>query len=126
MSRTVAGLLFVFLLVAAAAVAGTKEIRVQLFLEPDLDLEGSEKILIGPVLIEPRLDDPASTLDLAASREFDGYLRTLLRRELQLKDKMWIPDIDKDRTKGESTRDFGKIKEEVAALGQSARVDRDE
>jgi hypothetical protein len=58
MSRTVAGLLLVSLLVAAAAVAGTKEIRVQLFLEPDLELEGSEKILIGPVLIEPRLDDP--------------------------------------------------------------------
>jgi hypothetical protein len=85
MSRTVAGLLLVSLLVAAAAVAGTKEIRVQLFLEPDLELEGSEKILIGPVLIEPRLDDPASTLDLAASREFDGYLRTLLRRETGLR-----------------------------------------
>jgi hypothetical protein len=85
MWRRQVGLLLGVLLGASVATAGTKEIRVQLFLEPELELAGSEKILIGPVLIEPRVDDPASTLDLSASREFGGYLRTLLRRETSLR-----------------------------------------
>jgi hypothetical protein len=80
----------VVLLCAGAASAGTKELRIQLFVEPELELSGSEKIFIGPVLIEPRSDDPASTLDLAASREFDGYMRTLLRRETSLR----VLDVD--------------------------------
>jgi hypothetical protein len=86
MIRTRARLLLAGLaLTAGVASAGTKEVRVQLYLDPELTLTGSEKIFIGPVLIEPRIDDPASTLDLTASREFDGYLRTLLRRQTQLK-----------------------------------------
>jgi hypothetical protein len=70
---------------AGVSYAGTKEVRIQLYLDPELMLTGSEKIFIGPVLIEPRVDDPASTLDLSASREFDGYMRALLRRQTQLK-----------------------------------------
>jgi hypothetical protein len=85
MTRGIAALLLLSVFFAGPAMAGTKEIRVQLMLEPELEVEGSEKILIGPVLIEPRVDDPASTLDIAASREFDGYMRTLLRRETNLR-----------------------------------------
>lgn len=76
--------LAVVLLVAAGAGAGTREVRVNLILQPDLKLNGSEKIFIGPVLVEPRGDAPASTLDMSASREFEGYLRTLLRRRTHL------------------------------------------
>ncbi len=72
------------LLAATGAGAGTKEVRVNLILQPDLKLNGSEKILIGPILVEPRGDAPVSTLDRTASREFEGYLRTLLRRRTRL------------------------------------------
>jgi hypothetical protein len=34
--------------------------------------------------VEPRGDAPVSTLDRTASREFEGYLRTLLRRRTRL------------------------------------------
>jgi len=86
MIRTATRLVLVWLALASGVVhAGTKEVRIQLYLDPELQLTGSEKIFIGPVLIEPRIDDPASTLDLSASREFDGYMRTLLRRQTQLK-----------------------------------------
>jgi hypothetical protein len=85
MTRRAAELTLLLVLCAGAALAGTKEIRMQLMMEPELDLNGSEKIYVGPVLIEPRGDDPASTLDMSAAREFDGYLRTLLRRRTSLK-----------------------------------------
>jgi hypothetical protein len=81
-NAALAGLLT--LLLAAPAAAGTKELRLQLFLEPELNLSGSEKIFIGPVLIEPRADQPVSTLDMSASREFEGYLRAMLRRRTNL------------------------------------------
>jgi len=85
MTRRAVELALLILLFAGAAVAGTKEIRMQLLMEPELDLDGTEKIYVGPVLIEPRGDDPTSTLDMSAAREFDGYLRTLLRRRTSLK-----------------------------------------
>jgi len=72
------------LMVAATAVAGAKEMRVNLLIEPDLALNGSEKIYIGPVLIEPRAGGEASTTDLEAAREFDDYLRKVLRRKTRL------------------------------------------
>jgi len=73
------------MLLAGTAAAGQKEIRMQLLIEPELKLNGSEKVYVGPVLIEPRGDDPASSLDISAAREFDGYIRTLLRRRTSLK-----------------------------------------
>jgi hypothetical protein len=84
-NKTAALVLTMLVVVAGMAFGGTKELRIHLFLDPELALDGSEKILIGPVLIEPRADDPASTLDLAASREFDGYMRQLLRRQTELR-----------------------------------------
>lgn len=86
MIRTTARLVLAVLVMGVGvSFAGTKQVRVQLHLDPELTLTGSEKIFIGPVLIEPRVDDPASTLDLSAAREFDGYMRALLRRQTHLK-----------------------------------------
>jgi hypothetical protein len=85
MVRRTAELLLLIIAVAAAAGAGTKELRIQLLLEPDLELDGSEAIFVGPVLIEPRGDDPTSSLDLYAAREFDDHLRKVLRRKTRLK-----------------------------------------
>jgi hypothetical protein len=85
MTRRALELTALLLLVVGTATAGTKEIRMQLLLEPELEMDGTEKIYVGPVVIEPRGDDPASSLDLSASREFDGYMRNLLRRRTSLK-----------------------------------------
>jgi hypothetical protein len=84
MVRRTTELVMVLALSATAAVAGTREMRINLFLEPELKLAGSESVFIGPVLIEPRGDDPTSSLDLAAAREFDDHLRKILRRKTRL------------------------------------------
>jgi hypothetical protein len=116
MTRRTAALLILCVFFAGAAAAGTKEIRVQLMLEPELEVEGSEKVLIGPVLIEPRVDDPASSLDIAASREFDGYMRKILRRETSLRviqaDEEILPPSDNPLELVEMNdfwRDLGQI-----------------
>ncbi len=90
--RSRAWLLVALLLtMSALAMAGTKELRINLFIEPELDLDGSEKIYIGPVLIEPRQNEEASSMDLEASREFDDFLRKILRRRTRLD---VIPTVD--------------------------------
>lgn len=84
MRSTVMAVLAVLLVASAVADAGTKEMRVNLLIEPDLHLNGSEKIYVGPVLIEPRGGEEASSTDLEAAREFDDYLRKILRRKTRL------------------------------------------
>jgi len=84
MRRTLAFLFIAVLGVAAGAGAATKELKINLWIEPDLELDGSEKIYIGPVLIEQRADSKPSSTDLEASREFDDYLRKILRRKTRL------------------------------------------
>lgn len=84
MRRALAFLFIAVLGVAAGAGAATKELKINLWIEPDLELDGSEKIYIGPVLIEQRADSKPSSTDLKASREFDDYLRKILRRKTRL------------------------------------------
>ncbi|HOC44485.1 MAG TPA: hypothetical protein PKJ99_15825 [Thermoanaerobaculales bacterium] len=84
MSRAAACAFVAALVAASAAGAATKEMRINLRIEPDLKLDGSEKIYIGPVLIEQRGGGSASSTDLEASREFDDYLRKVLRRKTRL------------------------------------------
>lgn len=84
MRRALAFLFIAVLGVAAGAGAATKELKIKLWIEPDLELDGSEKIYIGPVLIEQRADSKPSSTDLKASREFDDYLRKILRRKTRL------------------------------------------
>ena len=84
MSRAATWAFVAALSMAAAAGAATKEMRINLRIEPDLKLDGSEKIYIGPVLIEQRGGSSASSTDLEASREFDDYLRKVLRRKTRL------------------------------------------
>jgi hypothetical protein len=89
-SRTT--VLFVCLLaVCAAASAGSKEMRINLFLEPELDVGAGDSIYVGPVLIEPRAQEEASALDLEASREFDDFLRKIIRRRTRLD---VVPTVD--------------------------------
>ncbi len=87
LSRRIAGLLVLPIVLAvgwpAAEVSG-KEIMIVLQVEPELDLDGTEKIYLGPIMVEPRAEQASRGLDQIASREFEGYLRRLLRRETRL------------------------------------------
>jgi hypothetical protein len=85
MRRRTAELLIVFVAFAALSHAGSREVRMQLQLKPELDLEGTESVFVGPILIEPREGEDVQSIDLTASREFEIYLRKILRREAELR-----------------------------------------
>jgi hypothetical protein len=72
------------LIVASLASAGSREVRIGLQLKPELDLEGTESVFVGPILIEPREGENIQSVDLTAAREFEIYLRKVLRREAEL------------------------------------------
>ncbi len=82
--RRVTELAFLILTVASVAGAGLREVRIELQLQPELDLEGTESVFVGPILIEPREGEDIQSVDLTASREFEIYLRKVLRREAEL------------------------------------------
>ena len=73
------------LAVAALASAGARETRIELQVEPELKLEGTENVFVGPVMIEPREGENIQSVDLTAAREFEIYLRKILRREAELR-----------------------------------------
>ena len=78
-------LLAVLLALGAAAEAGTRKVRLQLVIPPDLQLTGTERIYVGPIILEPRSGEPTTTADLTAVREFERWLRKQLRRKTRLK-----------------------------------------
>ena len=71
-----------------------KEIKLVLQVQPELDLDGTEKIYLGPIMVEPRAEQASQGLDRIASREFERYLRRLLRRETRLELLDPIEDLD--------------------------------
>lgn len=73
-----------FLVAASVASAGSREVRIGLQLKPELALEGTESVFVGPILIEPREGENIQSVDLTAAREFEIYLRKVLRREAEL------------------------------------------
>jgi hypothetical protein len=66
------------------ASAGTKDLKMELRLKPKIEVTGTEKVLIGPISLEPRGTDPTTSADLASTREFEQFLRQLLRRRTRL------------------------------------------
>jgi len=60
-------------------------------LRPELQLQGTEKIYVGPITLEPRGTDQAHAVDLSAVREFERFLKRLIKRETRLK---LLPRID--------------------------------
>ena len=77
-------LLFLGIVGGSAVQSQAKEINIVLQVEPELDLDGTEKIYLGPIMVEPRAEKASRGLDRIASREFERYLRRLLRRETRL------------------------------------------
>jgi len=84
MRKKIAELLVLLVACAAVASAGARETRIQLKLKPELDLDGTESVFVGPILIEPRQGEDIQSVDLSAAREFEIYLRKVLRREAAL------------------------------------------
>ena len=82
--RRATELTILLLLVASVAGAGPREVRIELQLKPELDVEGTETVFVGPILIEPLEGEDIQSVDLTASREFEVYLRKILRREAEL------------------------------------------
>ena len=77
-------LVALFLAATTIASAGAREVRIELQLKPELALEGTESVFVGPIMIEPREGESVQSVDLTAAREFEIYLRKILRREAEL------------------------------------------
>jgi len=77
-------LLVILFAVATVGNAGSREVRIALHLDPELPLDGTENVFVGPVLIEPREGENVQSVDLTAAREFETFLRKILRRDAQL------------------------------------------
>jgi hypothetical protein len=71
-------------LVGSSAFAGSKAVRLGLMIRPELDLNGTEKIYLGPFLLEPGSAESEQVIDRTAVREFERFLRKLLRRQTRL------------------------------------------
>lgn len=80
-----------FLAASTIASAGAREVRIELHLEPELALDGTESVYVGPVMIEPREGENVQSVDLTAAREFEIFLRKLLRRDAQLR---LLPEVE--------------------------------
>ncbi len=80
------GLLLTLALMALGMTACStgKEIRLDLRLAPKLEITGSERVLVGPVLLEPRTLGELTAVDLAATRELEQFIRQVLRRRTRL------------------------------------------
>jgi hypothetical protein len=79
------------LLAALAVEAGNVDMVLRV--EPEIGLVGSERVYVGPIILEPNDGQDNQGLDLVASREFERYLRRLLRRETRLTVIKPIPDL---------------------------------
>jgi len=74
--------------------AGSRAVRLGLMIRPELDLNGTERIYLGPFLLEPGSAESAEVIDRTALREFERFLRKLLRRQTRLQIIEEDPDIE--------------------------------
>jgi hypothetical protein len=79
---------------AGTASAGAREIRVGLQLPPELDIPSRAKVYVGAILLEPRQGGGTTMADIQAIREFEEYIRDLLRRETRLRIQPEVEELD--------------------------------
>jgi hypothetical protein len=84
MRKKTTELLLLFMAFATVCGAGAREVRIALHLKPELPIDGTENIFVGPILIEPREGEHVQSVDLTAAREFEIFLRKILRRDAQM------------------------------------------
>lgn len=104
MRPRVARIVVLALLAAGASLAGGREIRMGLRVAPRLNLSGGERLHIGPVMLEPG-DEGTRRVEVSAVREFDQYVRRLLRRQTRLtllppEDRLTPPTADVNVLRG--------------------------
>ncbi len=79
---------------AGTASAGAREIPVGLQLPPELDIPSRAKVYVGAILLEPRQGGGTTMADIQAIREFEEYIRDLLRRETRLRIQPEVEELD--------------------------------
>lgn len=84
MKKKTVELLVALMVVAAVGNAGSREVRIALHLKPELPIDGTENVYVGPILIESREGENIQSVDLTAAREFEIYLRKILRRDARM------------------------------------------
>jgi hypothetical protein len=91
MRRRTTEILVFLIAVASVCGAGSREVRIALHLKPELPIDGTENVFVGPILIEPREGENVQSVDLTAAREFEIFLRKILRRDARLH---LLPELD--------------------------------
>ena len=115
-----ARLLLAFLLVAAAAGAGVREVELSLPVRAKLALTGREKIFIGPVLREIKGDEAAPKLGFSVEAEFERELRRLLRKEAKF---ILLPAVDGLRPPSSDPLELSRASEFWRELGTRTGAD---
>ena len=115
-----ARLLLAFLLVAAAAGAGVREVELSLPVRAKLALTGREKIFIGPFLREIKGDEAAPKLGFSVEAEFERELRRLLRKEAKF---ILLPAVDGLRPPSSDPLELSRASEFWRELGTRTGAD---
>ncbi len=119
MRRRTASAVLLLVAMASIAAAGSKKVNVALPVKPELQLDGTEKIFLGPFLLEPASDRSIEPVDITAVREFSRFLYRLLRRSTRLNvlplEKDLRPPTDNPLELWKNTEFFKKIGEETGA-----------
>lgn len=103
-ARTAAATL-ALVLAPALALAGAREIQVGLQVRPELDVGSRAKVYVGAILLEPRQGGGTTMADIQAIREFQDYIRDLLRRQTRLRVQPQLEGIEPP------TLDLGRLVE---------------
>ena len=103
-ARTAAATL-ALVLAPALALAGALEIQVGLQVRPELDVGSRAKVYVGAILLEPRQGGGTTMADIQAIREFQDYIRDLLRRQTRLRVQPQLEGIEPP------TLDLGRLVE---------------
>jgi hypothetical protein len=81
---------------------------VELQVRPKLELAGSEKVYVGPFLLEPRGDRPRPTRTFDVTEELERYLHRLIRKHTSLN------VLETDRTIRPPVRDPLQLESQTA------------
>ncbi len=119
MRRRTASVVLLLVAMASIVAAGSKKVNVALPVKPELQLDGTEKVFLGPFLLEPASDRSVEPVDITAVREFSRFLYRLLRRSTRLNvlpvEQDLRPPTDNPLELWKDTEFFKKIGEETGA-----------
>jgi hypothetical protein len=107
-------------LLVSVAFAGSRQIDVQLRVPPELELTGTERIYVGPILLETREDAPSRRVDINAVREFERHVRKLIRRRTRLNLVAIDQEVSPPSTNPGELKDMNEF---WAALGEESGAD---